>query len=199
MSPEQAQGESIDTRSDIFSLGVVLYEMIAGQQPFKGRTDSHTRVSIIDHDPVPFVQHVANVPRQLDRIVAKALAKDKLKRYQTITDLKLDLEQLRDEVHTSTGEQTVRSGKHSFSRNRSYRRCQQARGHRWRQWPKRRLRRQYDHRTAITNGLVWAVPAVLAAVSIAIIVYFTRHTGDQLDRDSSVRQRHERSECRVSV
>jgi eukaryotic-like serine/threonine-protein kinase len=107
MSPEQAQGDSIDTRSDIFSLGVVLYEMIAGQPPFKGPTDSHTRVSIIDHDPVPLIHHVSNVPRQLDRIVAKALAKDKQKRYQTITDLKLDLEQLRDEVHLSTGERAI--------------------------------------------------------------------------------------------
>lgn len=107
MSPEQAQGDSIDTRSDVFSLGVVLYEMVAGHPPFKGPTDSHTRVSIIDHDPVPLNQHVANVPRQLDRIVAKALAKDKAKRYQTITDLKLDLEQLRDEVHLSTGERAV--------------------------------------------------------------------------------------------
>jgi serine/threonine-protein kinase len=108
MSPEQAQGDTIDTRSDIFSLGVVLYEMIAGQPPFKGRTDSHTRVSIIDHEPAPLVQYVADVPRQLERIVSKALAKDRLKRYQTITDLKLDLEQLRDEVHTSTGERAVR-------------------------------------------------------------------------------------------
>src|SRR5688572_3772936 len=108
MSPEQAQGDTIDTRSDIFSLGVVLYEMIAGQPPFKGPTDSHTRVSIIDHEPAPLVQYVADVPRQLERIVAKALAKDKLKRYQTITDLKLDLEQLRDEVHTSTGERALR-------------------------------------------------------------------------------------------
>ncbi len=108
MSPEQAQGDAIDTRSDIFSLGVVLYEMIAGQPPFKGRTDSHTRVSIIDHDPAPLGEYVADVPRQLERIVAKALAKDKLKRYQTITDLKLDLEQLRDEVHTSTGERAIR-------------------------------------------------------------------------------------------
>jgi serine/threonine-protein kinase len=105
MSPEQAQGESIDERSDVFSLGVVLYEMIAGQQPFKGKTDSHTRVSIIDHDPLPLVHYIPNVPRQLERIITKALAKDKLKRYQTVTDLKLDLEQLRDELHTSdTGE-----------------------------------------------------------------------------------------------
>jgi eukaryotic-like serine/threonine-protein kinase len=101
MSPEQAQGEGIDERTDIFSLGVVLYEMVAGAPPFKGKTDSHTRVAIIDHEPVPLAHHMSNVPRQLERIVAKALAKDRLKRYQTITDLKLDLEQLRDELHSS--------------------------------------------------------------------------------------------------
>jgi serine/threonine-protein kinase len=101
MSPEQAQGETIDARSDIFSLGVVLYEMVAGEPPFKGKTDSHTRVSIIDHEHAPLLQHVSSVPRQLERIVTKALAKDRLKRYQTITDFKLDLEQLRDELHSS--------------------------------------------------------------------------------------------------
>jgi len=110
MSPEQAQGESIDERSDIFSLGVVLYEMVAGQPPFKGKTDSHTRVSIIDHEPAPLLQHVPNAPRQLERIVSKALAKDRFKRYQTITDLKLDLEQLRDELHYSESPETLSEG-----------------------------------------------------------------------------------------
>ena len=110
MSPEQAQGESIDERSDIFSLGVVLYEMVAGQPPFKGKTDSHTRVSIIDHEPAPLLQHVPHAPRQLERIISKALAKDRFKRYQTITDLKLDLEQLRDELHFSESPETLTEG-----------------------------------------------------------------------------------------
>ncbi|HET6861623.1 MAG TPA: protein kinase, partial [Pyrinomonadaceae bacterium] len=101
MSPEQAEGEEIDERTDIFSLGVVLYEMIAGEAPFKGRTDSHTRVSVLDHDPTPLLHYDPQTPRQLERIVAKSLAKDKHKRYQTMTDLKLDLEQLRDELYSS--------------------------------------------------------------------------------------------------
>jgi serine/threonine protein kinase len=83
MSPEQAQGEPVDARSDIFSFGVVLYEMVAGQAPFTGPTESHVRVSIIDHEPAPLTQHSSEVPRQLERIVSKALSKDRSKRYQT--------------------------------------------------------------------------------------------------------------------
>jgi eukaryotic-like serine/threonine-protein kinase len=108
MSPEQAQGEPIDARTDIFSLGVVLYEMVAGHAPFTGPTDSHVKVSIIDHEPIPLTQHSADVPRQLERIVSKALSKDRGKRYQTITDFKLDLERLREEL-TLTGSE-VRDG-----------------------------------------------------------------------------------------
>ena len=104
MSPEQAQGEHIDERSDIFSLGVVLYEMVAGQAPFTGPTESHVKVSLLDHNPVPLTKHSVEVPRQLERIVSKALAKDRAKRYQTITDFKLDLEQLREELHISSSQ-----------------------------------------------------------------------------------------------
>lgn len=107
MSPEQAQGESIDPRSDIFSLGVVLYEMVAGRAPFVGPTDSHVRVSILDHNPAPLTTQSTEAPRHLERIVSKALAKDKAKRYQTVTDLKLDLEQLREELQLSQAEARV--------------------------------------------------------------------------------------------
>ena len=112
MSPEQAEGEHVDARSDIFSLGVLLYEMVAGQPPFKGRTDSHTKVSLLDHEPTPLLQHAADAPKQLERIVSKALAKDRTKRYQTVTDLKLDLEQLREELHLWAAETLGETGEH---------------------------------------------------------------------------------------
>jgi serine/threonine protein kinase/tetratricopeptide (TPR) repeat protein len=107
MSPEQTRGLEVDARTDIFSLGIVLYEMVARRAPFEGPTDSHVKVSILDHEPPPLVSKSQPLPHQLERIVKKALAKDRTKRYQTITDLKTDLENLRDELDRNAVELSV--------------------------------------------------------------------------------------------
>ncbi|MDT4895498.1 MAG: eukaryotic-like serine/threonine-protein kinase [Acidobacteriota bacterium] len=107
MSPEQTRGMEVDARTDIFSLGIVLYEMVARRAPFEGPTDSHVKVSILDHEPPPLASKSQPLPHQLERIVKKALAKDRTKRYQTVTDLKTDLENLRDELDRNAVELSV--------------------------------------------------------------------------------------------
>jgi len=91
MSPEQAEGKEVDQRSDIFSFGVVLYEMIAGQLPFKGEHDAALIHSIVSDSPEPLARYKTDVPEGLQRIVDKALAKDKKERYQHADDLLADL------------------------------------------------------------------------------------------------------------
>ena len=97
MSPEQAQGREVDVRTDIWSTGVVLYEMVAGTQPFKGPTTSHTIVQILEKDPPPLTQ-VSDVPDELQRIVGKTMAKDPDERYQTAKDLVIDLRSLKKQL-----------------------------------------------------------------------------------------------------
>ncbi|MGB7063269.1 MAG: FlgO family outer membrane protein, partial [Candidatus Zixiibacteriota bacterium] len=91
MSPEQAQGKEADHRSDIFSFGVVLYEMITNQLPFKGEHDAALIHSIVNDSPEPLARYKADVPEGLQRMVDKALAKDKGERYQHADDLLADL------------------------------------------------------------------------------------------------------------
>lgn len=91
MSPEQARGESVDYRSDIFSLGVILYEMISGQLPFKGEYEQAIVYSILNTDPEPLTALRTGVPIALDGIIAKLLAKDPEERYQHVDELPVDL------------------------------------------------------------------------------------------------------------
>jgi serine/threonine-protein kinase len=95
MSPEQARGKPVDTRSDIFSLGVVIYEMVAGRAPFDGETPGDVISFILHKEPPPLVRYSPDVPAELERIVAKLLAKDKEERYQSAKDLLIDLKRLK--------------------------------------------------------------------------------------------------------
>ncbi len=95
MSPEQARAEEIDSRTDLFSFGVVLYEMITGRQSFVGNSTAVVFDGILNRDPVTPSTINPSVPPEFDRIVAKALEKDRTLRYQTAADLGADLKRLR--------------------------------------------------------------------------------------------------------
>jgi serine/threonine protein kinase len=95
MSPESARGLQVDARADIFSLGVVLYEMIAGRAPFEGATTSDVIASLLATEPAPLRQHSPEVPLELEGIVTRTLAKDREERYQTVEEVLTDLRQLK--------------------------------------------------------------------------------------------------------
>jgi serine/threonine protein kinase len=97
LSPEQARGLNVDARADNFSLGVMIYEMLAGRRPFVGETKVDALISTLEKEPPPLA-HYASVPAELQRIVTKTLCKDRDERYQTAKDLWVDLKNLREEL-----------------------------------------------------------------------------------------------------
>ncbi|HEX3559121.1 MAG TPA: protein kinase [Pyrinomonadaceae bacterium] len=95
MSPEQARGQKVDARTDVWSLGVVLYEMLAGNPPFVGSTSSHVIVSILESEPPPLEDFLPDAPSELESIIAGALAKDRDARYPSMSEMLEDLLALR--------------------------------------------------------------------------------------------------------
>ena len=102
MSPEQAHGKPVDARTDFFSLGVVLYEMLTRHQPFTGETINHTIVAILEKEPPPLSQYINDYPADIEKITQKCLAKNAADRYQTAKDLIDDLTAVKQEVDFHT-------------------------------------------------------------------------------------------------
>ncbi len=164
MSPEQARALPVDESTDIWSLGVVLYEMLAYRAPFVGATRMDTMVSILEREPAPLFQFANNAPpflSELQRVVSKALRKERDKRYQTAAEMLADLKSVRQQLE-QTGEQVM---------DDSMRGARMRQGHEYAPGPSR-----YETTKARSyrNGLQVLSVAVLIAVLIVTALLYRR-------------------------
>jgi serine/threonine protein kinase len=97
MSPEQVEGKKVDGRSDIFSFGALLYEMVTGRRAFQGDSKVSTLAAVLREEPKPASQVVEGLPREMERIIARCLRKSPERRFQTMADLKVAIEELKEE------------------------------------------------------------------------------------------------------
>jgi serine/threonine protein kinase/Tol biopolymer transport system component len=102
MSPEQAEGKKVDARSDTFSFGAVLYEMVTGQKAFEGDSKISTLAAIVKQEPKPVSQRVPGIPQDLEKIVNRCLRKDPERRFQHMADIKVTLHELKEESDSGT-------------------------------------------------------------------------------------------------
>ena len=152
MSPEQARGLDVDVRTDIFSLGTVVYEMVTGRLPFEGETTSDVIAALIKDEPEPMRSTVPELPLELEQVVSKALTKDRSSRYQTISDFSLDLQRVKDEVQLNALTETKTQTTTTRSVSTDPQLQQNTEAHTKRPW------------------IRWAAPAALALLLLGVVV-----------------------------
>jgi len=172
MSPEQARGLDVDARTDIFSLGIVIYEMVTGRVPFEGETTSDIIAALIRDEPEPMSVRVPELPPDVDRVVKTALAKDPDQRYQTIAAFSSDLQLLKDDLQLDAKPVRTNSDGSRVSVPDDPRTA-----------ASRRFRttdpKAYEHTGPVSPDRTrWAMPVVLGVlllvVAVVVIVSFSR-------------------------